>query len=213
MTTIEKGVEQSAKHTPKINKHKLQEILISLATIISGLTIGGIAVYYRQEIRDLIRSAHELGPLAYGLAFGINLISSASLFLPIPGWAMVFSMGSFLNPWLLGIVSGVGAALGETTGYFAGMGGKAFIEDSVWYQRFHKWISRYGMFALIVLAALPNPFFDMGGLIAGATGMPLWQFVLGTAIGKSIRFTVLAVTGHHSDFIIEWLRSLWSFAR
>jgi uncharacterized membrane protein YdjX (TVP38/TMEM64 family) len=204
MSTSEITMAQPTRTT----SHKRREILISISTLIGGLAIGALAVHYRQELRYLVTHAREWGPLAYGLAFGVNLISSASLFLPIPGFAMVFALGNFLNPWLLGIISGLGAALGETTGYFAGLGGRAMLEDSPWYQRFHKWISRYGMVALIVLAASPNPFFDMGGLIAGATGMPLWQFVAATWIGKSIRFTVLAVTGMQADLILEWLFSI-----
>ena len=45
------------------------------------------------------------------------------------------------------------------------------------------------------LAAIPNPLFDIGGLVAGALGMPIWRFLLSVWLGKSLRFALLATIG------------------
>jgi membrane protein DedA with SNARE-associated domain len=48
-------------------------------------------------------------------------------------------------------------------------------------------MERHGMLAIFLLAAIPNPIFDVGGLIAGVLKMPVWRFLLAAIIGKSIR--------------------------
>ncbi|MBI3732385.1 MAG: VTT domain-containing protein [Chloroflexi bacterium] len=169
---------------------KIRAILISIAAVAGSIGIAVAVFYFRHEVR-------RLGMLGYPGVFIINLLSSATLFVPAPGFLAVFALGSVLNPLLVGIIAGAGSALGEITGYLAGIGGRAVIEDKPLYNRFHYWISRYGMLAIIVMAAVPNPLFDLGGLIAGVTGMPLWRFVLATWIGKSARFIFLALGGSH----------------
>ena len=169
-------------------RRKLRDFLIASIAIVGSIAIAvGVFVY-----NDRIQ---QLGLLGYPGIFLISLLSSATLFATAPGFVAVFALGSVLNPLLVGIAAGAGAAIGETTGYFAGVGGKAILEDRPIYARFHRWITRYGPLAIVVMAALPNPLFDAGGLIAGATGMPLWQFMLATWIGKSIRFVGLAYFG------------------
>ena len=92
----------------------------------------------------------------------------------------------------IGIVAGLGAALGELTGYMAGAGGKALIPQGRLYEQLHRFMRRHGMLAIFLLAAIPNPIFDVGGLIAGALQMKGWKFLLAAALGKSIRLGVTA---------------------
>ena len=168
--------------------HKLRELLIGIGGIVGSIAIAVGVFVYNDQIQ-------QLGLLGYPGIFLISLLSSATIFATAPGFLAVFALGKVLNPLLVGIVAGAGAALGETTGYFAGVGGKAILEDRPIYQYFHRWITRYGPLAIAIMAAVPNPLFDIGGLIAGATGMPLWQFLLATWIGKALRFTLLAYLG------------------
>ena len=46
-------------------------------------------------------------------AFAISALCSATILLPVPGWAFVVAMSHYLNPYLLGIAAGTGSALGE----------------------------------------------------------------------------------------------------
>ena len=177
---------------PAKRTYKLKEILISVVAIGGSVGIATSYMFFRHELR-------QMGDLGYLGVFIINLLSSATLFVPAPGFIAVAALGGVLNPWLVGIAAGAGASLGETTGYLAGIGGKAVLEDRPIYQRLHRWIERYGPFAIFVMAALPNPLFDIGGLIAGMMGMPIWQFVLATFLGKSVRFIVIAIGGSLVD--------------
>lgn len=182
------SVPADAASPDRSRRRKLGELLIAAVAIAGSILIAVGVYFYNDQIR-------QLGVLGYPGIFLINLLSSATLFAIAPGFVAVIALGGTLNPVLVGLFAGAGAAVGETTGYLAGVGGKAILEDKPIYAAFHRWIERYGPFAILVMAALPNPLFDVGGLIAGATGMPLWQFMLATWIGKSIRFTVLAFFG------------------
>lgn len=59
--------------------------------------------------------------------FLISLISSSTIIFPIPSAAFVFAAGAFLNPFLVGLSAGIGAAIGELTGYVLGIGGRKTV--------------------------------------------------------------------------------------
>ena len=48
---------------------------------------------------------------------------------------------------------------------------------------------------IFVAAAIPNPFFDAVGIVAGATRMPLGWFWIACFLGKTIRFWLIALAG------------------
>ncbi len=153
-----------------------------------GITVGVLL------LRDQI-SAEQLRNYGYPGLFLISLIGNATVILPVPSFAVAFAMGGMLNPIAVGIVSGLGATIGEMTGYLAGVGGRAVIEKQPLYLRLEEWMRKGGPLIIFLLAAIPNPLFDMGGMIAGALRMPAWQFFLAGWAGKSVRFTLLALGG------------------
>jgi membrane protein YqaA with SNARE-associated domain len=137
----------------------------------------------------------QLGVFGYPAVFLGSLISNATLILPAPGFALVIAAGSTLNPILVGVVGGLGAALGELTGYLAGYGGGIVIQNRPTYQQIERRLKRWGPLAVFVLALVPNPAFDIAGITAGALRMPVWQFLTAAWLGKSLRFIVLAAFG------------------
>ncbi len=137
----------------------------------------------------------QAGHWGYLGAALISFLSSATVILPAPGLAVVFSMGGVLNPVLLGILAGIGSGLGELSGYVAGASGRALISQ----QRTHPFVKRLTTrstgFALFVLAVLPLPVFDFAGIMAGAMRFPIPVF-LGTVIsGKIIKHIIIALMG------------------
>jgi len=91
----------------------------------------------------------------------------------VPGLAISSVMGGVFNPWIVGIVGGVGQALGELTGYMAGYSGQTWVDENPVYNRLAEWMQRHGILTIFVLALIPNPVFDVGGLAAGALRFPL----------------------------------------
>jgi uncharacterized membrane protein YdjX (TVP38/TMEM64 family) len=147
----------------------------------------------------------KLGGVGYGVAFLTMLVTSATLIAPAPGLAYVFIWGQQLNPLLLGIMAGAGSTLGELTGFLAGYSGSGVVENMDVYKRIEGYVRKYGVIPIIVLAAIPNPLFDVAGFAAGALGFKWWQFLLATFVGKTIKCVVVAYAGLYSMGFIEHL--------
>lgn len=134
----------------------------------------------------------------YGYAgiFLISVLSNATVLIPAPGLIIVFSLGARFNPFLVGVFAGTGAALGELSGYMAGFSGQALVENSERYKRLTQWMKRNGPLTVLLSAFIPNPFFDLTGIIAGILKMPVTRFLLWAAIGKIMKMTVIALFGY-----------------
>jgi membrane protein YqaA with SNARE-associated domain len=136
--------------------------------------------------------------------FAISVIGNATVLLPMPSLVATFITGAVLNPWLVGIVSGAGMAVGELSGYLAGYGGGAIVEakDRDRYRQLESRMRRYGGLTIFVLSAIPNPIFDLAGIAAGALHYPVWRFLLFCFLGKTVKGLVLAFVGAQS---VEWI--------
>lgn len=131
-------------------------------------------------------------PFGLLVLFVLSLISNATLILPVPGIALTALAGTAGNPLLVGIVAGLGQALGETTGYLAGYSGQELIDSSPRYARMSSWMQKYGALTIFVLALIPNPVFDVAGIVAGALRMRFWLYLFATTSGKILKNVALA---------------------
>ena len=105
----------------------------------------------------------HLTAYGYPAVFLLSLIGNAAFLLPAPGIALVVAAGGVLDPIAVGLVAGLGAALGELTGYLVGFGGQTVLEKRSLYWRIEGWMRKSGSLVIFVLAAVPNPIFDIGG--------------------------------------------------
>ncbi len=152
--------------------------------------------------RDELREAERYGYLGI---FVISMLGNATIVLPVPTMITAFAGGGIFNPILVGVISAAGATIGEMTGYVAGLSGKAIVERQDVYDRFKNWMDRYGLFALFTLAAIPNPFFDLAGIIAGMSKMRLTTFFVVTCAGKIVKFLIIAYLGAGSVNLLDRL--------
>lgn len=136
-----------------------------------------------------------LGNYGYLGVFVVTLLATGALVVPVPYLALIVVAGTFLDPRLVAIVGGTAAALGELTGYLVGYTGRSLLPRTRWYEFVERSVTRWGGPVIFVAAAVPNPFFDVAGAIAGATRMPVWLFLLTCFLGKTIRFWLLATLG------------------
>lgn len=156
--------------------------------VIAALLVTVVFILMGEEIG-------RLGAYGYPAVFLISLLSNAALLLPTPGIALVIAAGGSLDPVLVGVVAGLGAAMGEMSGYVIGQSGQTILEQRPIYWRIERWMRKSGTLVIFLLATIPNPLFDVGGLIAGALRMPIWRFLVTVWVGKSIRFALLATIG------------------
>lgn len=127
-----------------------------------------------------------LGPLGYAAGFVINLLSSAVIILPGPGFAAVMIMAKELNPILLGIAVGIGGTLGELTGYWLGAQGREPLEGNRLYGILLRSMTRLGGGILFLFGLLPFLPVDAAGVLAGASKYPVTKFLIYLGIGKTL---------------------------
>ena len=144
-----------------------------------------------------------IGRWGYLGVFGIVLIATASVAVPIPYLLIVARAGTFLDPVGIALVAGLAGMLGELTGYLVGISGSRVIPQGKWYDRAHYWIENYGFWFIAFFACIPNPLFDAIGLAAGTLRYSWWRFVLSCFLGKAVKFFIAAWIG------AEFLRRGW----
>jgi membrane protein DedA with SNARE-associated domain len=168
-------------------------LLVGVALLMTAFAIGFF--YFGADTSNL-------KSWGYAGVFVINLVGSASILLPSPAVASVFGGGALLDDVLgvpafiwVGLIAGLGEALGEFSGYAAGYGGRIVFENRPEYKRIHRWMERHGTMSMFLLSLFPNPLFDLAGVAAGAVRMPIRRFFLSVLAGKTIKDVYLAAIG------------------
>ncbi len=173
---------------------------ITTLRILSLLFVIGLTIclfLYRNQVKKL-----EI--YGYPGIFLISILANATIILPVPGVLFTSAMGTVFNPFWVAVAAGTGAAIGEITGYIAGFSGQGVIENRKWYDRFTRWMKKYGDVTILVLAIIPNPLFDIAGMVAGGLKLPLWRYLLWCTIGKIIKMLLFAYFGAYISHLIPW---------
>lgn len=178
----------SEKRPSKPSRRHLQLVRVLTALLVVAALV--IALIFRDHLEAL----EEYG---YVAVFLVGLVSNATLILPVPGLAVSSLLGSVLNPWIVGLVAGVGQALGELTGYMAGYSGQTLVDEHPRYRQLVTWMQQYGVLTIFLLALLPNPLFDVAGMVAGVLRLGVWRFLLSCAAGKVIKNVAFAMAGYY----------------
>jgi membrane protein DedA with SNARE-associated domain len=134
------------------------------------------------------------------------LAGSATVIFPVPHLAFTFAMGSVLNPWLVGLLAGLGDTFGELTGYMTGYALEEVADDFKLYKRLEHWMEVRGGLTLFILAVIPNPVFDMASMIGGLAGFPVFHFMVVTWAGKTLKALGFAWAGY---FGLRWLMQVF----
>ena len=142
--------------------------------------------------------AFNIEAAGYASIWFLAFIGAALVFAPVGALAAVCVGAAVdLDPFLIAVVAASAEALGELTGYLAGMGGKAVFERNRFYIRFKNLFLRYAGPTLFLGSAIPNPLFDVMGVAAGGIRYPVRKFLLIVFNGKTIKFTWLALGCHY----------------
>ena len=164
-----------------------------LGTLLLVVAAFGTVVWLTSDpdrqrlVEGLVRSPGGLIVL-----FGLAALSTATLILPAPGLALTAVAGAAGDPILVGIVVGLGQAVGELTGYFAGSSGRSFLPETAAIAKLSEWLQRRGVIVIFALALVPNPVFDVAGIAAGVLRMPVARYLAAAASGKVIKNIVVA---------------------
>jgi uncharacterized membrane protein YdjX (TVP38/TMEM64 family) len=127
--------------------------------------------------------------------FLLSVLGNATIVLPVPVVLTAFLGGGIFNPFWVAVVISAGATIGELTGYIAGVSGKHLVTDDKKIKRIMKWMDRWGLWTIFVLALIPNPAFDLAGIVAGASKIPVYKYLIAVFAGKLIKFLVISYLG------------------
>ena len=186
------GLKRLIQRTSQFFRSLLSpERRLTLARIMALFVVIGLSIFIF-TIRD---QAEDLAIYGYPGIFVISFMAYATVLLPAPGVAVVFTMGSVFNPFGVALAAGTGAALGELSGYLAGFSGQAVVERVEVYERLTRWMRRNGSLTVFFLAAIPNPFFDLAGVAAGSLNMPVVRFFIFCWMGEVIKMGIFAFAG------------------
>jgi len=168
--------------------HWFTNRVLPVLSLLVVITISVGIFSYRTQVA-------ELGNYGYLGTFFISLISNASVVLPVPGLVIIFALGAAFQPLLVGLFSGVGAAVGEITGYMVGYSGRSVAQRSKLYDRTVDWVKRWGAIAIFVFTVVPFFPFDLAGIAAGVLRYPFRKFLLICWLGRTLLYIGVALAG------------------
>jgi len=190
--TPESGNISPGAPEKKLSKKTLN--IIRAFVLLGVLVLTVVLVLNRERIQ-------ELQAYGYPGIFLFSILANATILIPVPGVVFTSAMGAVFNPLFVALAAGSGAALGELSGYLAGFSGQAVVEDTERYRRVVRWMEKYGDLTILFLAFIPNPLFDLAGILAGVLKMPVWTFLAYCLIGKVLKMMMFAYAG-------DWIMNL-----
>jgi membrane protein YqaA with SNARE-associated domain len=188
---------------------------VALSVLIAAIGVSvALSVFLIYHWEYVIRLENQ----GYLGLFLISLLAGSPIPIPTPSMILTFTLGSLLDPALVGLVSGLGNAMGYGLVYLAGRGGTGLLPN------FHlsdsgigRWMRRMrmsrvldspdrtGMVTIFLLAIYPNPVFTPLVLGMGASRFSFAKFFVACWAGKTVMTVVLAFFGYFG------LRSLLHF--
>lgn len=192
-----------------------RRVLIAVATVFVLLVLVVSAI---PLLTDWV-SEDDFRRYGYAGIFLANFLANATAFVPVPGLSAIgqaLVVKGAERLWDPGVVVAAASAmtLAESTAYGLGALGRGIIEEHETpirgrpgrlMQHAARWVdwlmARYGFPTLLVLSAIPNPFFEFAGITAGAVRMNFFRFLVAVGIGKTVRVILLVTLG---EAVFDW---------
>ncbi len=194
-----------AKSAESIKKSRQRRLLFVVALLLVIAAVVSLQLVYGRHPERLA----EFKAHFYWGAFLVSLIGNATII--FPGAVLVilsnlgiliYSSAGLAGPILVGLMGGIGAAIGETTGYIAGYSGREIVERRKVFGRIEEGVRKWGALAVFFFSLLPFVF-DLVGIAAGILRFPFWKFILICGLGRTILYVVfvtLAAMGWRAIF-------------
>lgn len=179
---------------------RVREIVgpVALLSIVVGLVAVGFFLWKTDNL--------DLGAAGLAGVWIISFVAAAAMVIPVPGLAAVCVAGSTgvgPNPLVIGLVAGSAEALGEMTGYLAGASSRRLLRRNRFYPIMRLMMSRWGGVVLFIGSTIPNPLFDILGVLAGSVSYPVRKFLPIIFVGKTIKSSAIAYGCFYGVGIVE----------
>ena len=158
---------------------------VAVVSIISGYILW-------QMFLD-VSSPQNLG---LGGVFAASLLSHATMVARDIFVPLFLAMTPFYSPLMLGLSAGVGGAIGDLAPYVLGLGMAESLKDekSRAGDLVSRWIQRYGLWAILIVAMTPLPDLPIV-MLAGTRKLSLKRLLALEAAGKTVLYTIGAYFG------------------
>lgn len=154
----------------------------------AAVAIAMVAWIYADLVRDLE------GPAAV-VAFAVTMVGASTVILPAPTALTVVALASSLdNPVGVGVAAAAGQTVGEGVGYVLGRSGSALLLEFGWSRRLADRMRRNILVTdgvIVLFAAVPNPVFDVIGIIAGTLRHPVWRYAAAAFLGNVFKYVIV----------------------
>ena len=192
------------------SKGKYVAISVLTATVVVSV-VGSLLLIWHWKWIEGLSSQGYLG------LFIISLFAGSPIPIPTPSMILTFTLGSFLNPAIVGLISGLGNGIGNAFVFLAGRGGNLFFQNlgvsdqagdasSSLMGRFLKKLrmsrilnfatSRGGVVTVFLLSIYPNPILMPMLISLGAARSHFTKFFLACLAGKIVEAMLLAYLGY-----------------
>jgi len=144
------------------------------------------------------KTLERFASTGYLVVFAISLAFNALIVVPVYiHIGIMVKAAELWDPVLVALAASVGGVLGELTAYYAGYLGKriAHLENAPGYQRLVGWMERYGPWGIFLISVQPILPVDIAGLVAGASKLPVWKFLLPCWAGKFAKYLLACYLG------------------
>lgn len=182
-----------------------KKAIANIAAVILTAVISAIILYETMFTGGMLQEAGLLGIFLASMFSHLTVIGR-DLFVPA-----FINLMVLYNPLVLGFSAGLGAALGEVTTYYWGMGIQEAFQENSQSSVVTKWIKKYGLIAILLVAASPLPDTPIV-LLAGTARFPFKKFLAIQIIGKTTYYSLgavglLAFLQGLSNYVEEWILS------
>lgn len=163
--------------------------LFSIIGVVAVAIISGGLLWKLMVQGDSLGQLGLIGVLIAAMLSHLTVIAR-DMFIPL-----FLPLASVYHPIILGTAAGTGAAIGEVTTYFLGWGVAESLEEmSDAEDRIARWINKYGLWAVLLVAITPLPDTPIV-ILAGSRKLPFAKLAIVEIIGKSALYSVGAVMG------------------
>jgi membrane protein YqaA with SNARE-associated domain len=191
------------------SKKKYIAISVLAATVVISV-VGSLLLIWHWRWVEGLSSQGYLG------LFIISLFAGSPIPIPTPSMILTFTLGSLLNPVLVGLVSGLGNGIGNALIFLTGRGGLLFFQNSdvsapagetsssrigrflrkIGMPRMSDFAKRRAVLAVFLLSIYPNPVLTPMILGIGAMRFRFTKFFLACWAGKTAQSLILAYLGY-----------------
>lgn len=177
-----------------------------------GATIGGCVLLIRYW-----KYLSQFQILVYLGLFLTAILAGSPIPIPTPCMALTFTLGSKFEPVVIGIIAGLGAAIGSMLVYFTARTGRRFLPSlnisdpankiysgpvgkflqKIKMPRVVGFANRRGIAGVFLFSIFPNPLLMPLLVTMGISRVRAWKVAITCWLGHSVLFLALAFLGHY----------------